>query len=164
MDSLAIKNKNNKSRDSLEAIEGKRKRGRPPVMSPELVEGFEKLWGDRVTTRRGLLNKHYEVRAYGVIQGMMDEGVTGLEFLLDHVKQKIRSGILRELGRLDEDSIRVYAPAVCEAQKNPETRRTVREWERFLRLLRLHPEIVDVLISETVSENGSDNGVKGNDI
>ena len=141
---------NKQPRDSLE---GKSKRGRPSVMIPGELERFQAIWPD-ITTRRGILNKHYEIEAFGVIRKMQSEGVTGPEFISDMGKQKSKSGILRELGRLNEDTIRAYAPALCEAQKNPETRRTVREWEGYLRLMRLYPGVIDKVVSETVSENG----------
>ena len=80
---------------------------------------------------------------------MISNGITGLEFISDPIKEKNNWGVLRELGRFDEESIRIMAPAICEAQKQPDTKRTVHEWGDYLREYRLHPEA----FSETVSEN-----------
>jgi hypothetical protein len=110
---------------------------------------YKNLWSDRIETRRGLLNKHYAIKGFGTIKKMQDEGITGLEYISDPVRQKSKYGILQELGRWDEESIRVIAPAICEAQKQPDTKRTVHEWGDYLREYRLHPEA----FSETVSEN-----------
>jgi len=130
----------------MDEAEIKTKRGRPAIILP----GWGSIWPD-ITSRRGLLNKHYEVGAYDVIRKMQEEGITGLEFLRDPAKAKgLRWGILRELGRLDEETIRAYAPMICEAQSKPESRKTVRQWEHLLRIMRLNPEA----FTETVSETG----------
>lgn len=133
------------------------KRGRPPT----IMAGFEKSWPD-ITTRRGLLNKYYETNGHAVVKAMQDEGIARLDFIRNPVTQRCKWGILRELGRFDKDTAEGYAIAICDLQRN--SSKTVKEWERTLRLLRLHPDLVKEAISETVSENGSDNGVKGNDI
>jgi hypothetical protein len=130
-------------------IKEKAKRGRPPVMSNAEYLHSRALWSDRIETRRGLLNKHYEIIAFGIIREMISNGITGLEFISDPIKEKNNWGVLRELGRFDEESIRIMAPAICEAQKQPDYKRTVHEWGDYLRGYRLHPE----RLSETVSEN-----------
>ena len=57
-----------------------KKRGRPPILSDEHYSFLKSLWADRITTRRGILNKFYEGEALGVILKMQkDEGVTGQE-------------------------------------------------------------------------------------
>lgn len=135
--------------------EDKRKRGRPPVTSPEHWHGLEKLYEGMITTRRGILNKYYEIKGYSAIKDMLDEGATGLDYLVGSAKGYVRAGILRELGRFDADAIRAYAPAICKAQDDPETKKTVKEWGSVLRLIRLQPDLVNAAISETVSENNT---------
>ena len=68
-----------------------------------------------------------------------------VEFLCNPQSQKIKWGILRELGRFSEEDVRALAVQICEDAKS-ETR-TVREWASILRLARRS------LLSETVSEN-----------
>lgn len=116
-----------------------RKRGRPAI-EPDYRAFLKNLWGDRITTERGLLNKYYEQRAFNVISTM-----DGVEFLRDPQAGKIKWGILRELGRFSEENIRALAVQICEAAKSE--KRTVREWASTLRLTR------HSLFSETVSEN-----------
>lgn len=130
----------------------KRGRGRPPVMPHELWTGFQRFFPE-IRTRRGMLNKHYETEALAVIKDMIAEGVQGLEYIDNEKEEKLNSGVLRELGKLNPEDIRLYAVALCEAQKKPETKRTIRQWEYFLRDLRLRPEIIEVALSETVSDN-----------
>ena len=132
-------------------VEVKRKRGRPPVMEADEYLYFKGMWSGIIETRRGLLNKHYVIKGSSVIRKMQREGIKGLEFMRDPIKQKVKCGILQELGHFDEDIIRILAPAICEAQKNPNTKRTVHAWGEFLRTYRLHPE--ELGLSETVSEN-----------
>jgi len=122
-------------------VEVKRKRGRPSVMDYPQIK---RIYSDRVTTRRGLLNKHYENIALGVIDELQSNGETGLEYLIDAKdfnKLKVRWGILRELGKFPERDIPNLARFVCNhaGDKNP-----VKKWEAILRKVRL---------SETVSEN-----------
>ncbi len=130
-----------------------KKRGRPPIMDPKEYLFIQQLWSDHIETRRGLLNKHYETEAFGIIKKMQDEGIRGLEFISDPIKGKSKWGILRELGRFDEETIRDFAPALCEAQKHPDTKRTVRQWGDLLRRYRLNPEVI---LSEIVSDNNED--------
>jgi hypothetical protein len=92
-----------------------------------------------------LLNKVYENNAGFIIDKMKDEGIKGLEFLIGN-DTKVPWGILRALGRWDEESIRYFAPIICEAQKNHDTKRTVRQWGEWI--IQQHYRI-----SETVSEN-----------
>jgi hypothetical protein len=118
-------------------------------MDTEHFLSYQKLWNHLVETRRGLLNKHYEIKGFGIIRKMQKDGITGLEYISDPVKEKFKAAILTELGHWDEESIRIIAPAICEAQKQPETKRTVHELCDYWREYRLHPE----RLSETVSEN-----------
>ena len=122
----------------------KRGRGRPPVMEQKEYQFFRQLFGDHIQTRRGLLDKHYEIEAFSVITDMQNEGIEGLEFLRDQKQEKCKSGILRELGHFHPDDIRQLALEICEAAK--EEKRTIREWASLLKDVRLR-------ISETVSEN-----------
>lgn len=117
-----------------------RKRGRPATIEPAYHTFLKSLWGDRITTERGLLNKYYEQQAFNVIHTM-----DRVEFLCNPQSQKIKWGILRELGRFSEEDVRALAVQICEDAKS-ETR-TVREWASILRLTRRS------LLSETVSEN-----------
>ena len=95
----------------------KAKRGRPPVMDAELYQMYQKTWDQLIQTRRGLLNKHYEIKGLGIIQKMQKEGITGLEYILDPGKEKLKAVILIELGHWNEKSVRTIAPVICEAQK-----------------------------------------------
>ena len=112
----------------------KTKRGRPPVMDAELYQMYQKTWNQLIQTRRGLLNKHYEIKGLGIIQKMQKEGITGLEYILDPGKEKLKAVILIELGHWNEKSVRTIAPVICEAQKQPDTKRTVHEWGHFTRI------------------------------
>jgi len=127
--------------------ETKLKRGRPAIILP----GFETFWPN-VTTRRGLLNKWYETDGLAVVKAMQDEGITGLDFIRNPATGRCKWGILRELGRFDQELARQYALALCDLQKH--SGKTVKEWEKTLSILRLRP---DLIISETVSENGGNN-------
>lgn len=133
--------------------EDKRKRGRPSVMSKELEEGLRNLF-ITARTRRQLIDKHYAIDAGTIVKGMLDEGVDGLEYLFNRQTGDVNFGVLAEIGRLkDERLIRFFAIAICQAQAQPETRATVKQWQRYLRLLRLHPNVLEALISEAASEN-----------
>jgi hypothetical protein len=136
-------------------VKVKRKRGRPPVMDTPEYLSHKQTWNNLIETRRGLLNKHYEIKGFGIVLKMQKDGITGLEYISDPIKQKNKNGILTELGHFDEEIVRILVPAICEAQKNPDTKRTVHEWGDFLRTYRLHPEVFEVL-SETVSESPDD--------
>lgn len=126
--------------------EARQKCGRPPVMSASWYAALQQIWGDRVTTRRGILNHHYETMASKVVARMVEEGVTGLEYIVDKQKQTVNMGVLRALGQFNDHEIRVWAVEICKAQQKPESKKTIHEWEWLLRQYRLGR------ISETVSD------------
>ena len=131
---------------TIEMLE-KRKRGRPQSF-PQIHYTLAKDLYPDVKTRRGLQNKILESGALGVISQMQKQGITGLEFFTND--DKTPWGILRELGRYNDESIRTFVTTICEAQKNPETKRTVRQWAEWIRQT---PHRIVPQLSETVSEN-----------
>ncbi len=117
----------------------KASRGRPAIISKDLIARMQAHHPD-VTTRRGLLNKYYELKSFKFLNNH-----PGIEYICNPGKNKARWGILREIGRLcgnDEEQTIKLAEAICERQAVVHF--TVREWEKQLREIR---------ISETVSDN-----------
>lgn len=123
----------------------KRKRGRPSVMVEGEYQMLKSTYHE-ILTKRGILNKSYEISALCVIQKMQSEGDHETEYLWSP-DVRIKWGILRELGKFPEDMIPGLANQVCEMAKTQ--KRTIRDWGQLLKTFRLHPE----LFSETVSDN-----------
>lgn len=123
----------------------KRKRGRPQVMTVEEYKILRNVFPE-IRTRRGMLNKHWELRAFKVIADMIDEGMQGLDYLANPKEKTLNAGILRELGRFEPDDIQHLAIEICQLVKVD--KRTVRKWASQIRLVRLQNKV----FSETVSE------------
>lgn len=118
------------------------------IYPPEYISGMMCIYSN-ITTRRGILNKRYEAKAMEIIVKMKDQGVQGIEYLTsDLLRTKFKTtGIYRELGKFPSNEIPGLIIEICGMQSKQ--KRTIREWERLLKSLRLHPE----LLSETVSDN-----------
>lgn len=121
------------------------KRGRPNSLSDSFVSKVQELWPE-IKTRRGMLNKSYELRAWGIVRRMQKEKhIEELEFLRDDAKQYINTGVCRELGKFETDEeIEEFIPAVCAYQKKAQM--TIHQWCKLLSEIRLDG------IKETVSD------------
>lgn len=112
-------------------VQIKGKRGRPRFQREKQMNCIQKLHPN-IRTRRGLQNKYYEVMAVGAIKG-----VEGMEFLCDYKKDTLKSSILTEIGRLeDEDEIRNVATNICEVAKSQKL--STKQWVELCRKIRLH--------------------------
>jgi hypothetical protein len=121
------------------AMETKKPRGRPPMLSPEYIAGIQALYPE-LKTRRSILNMCYENRALGVIDEMQKEGTEGLKFLVDTKRDSYRWGVLRELGKSSSEGtltpagIRSLALRICQEAKTE--RQTAREWVHRVKLIK----------------------------
>ncbi|MFL0194179.1 hypothetical protein ACJDU8_01035 [Clostridium sp. WILCCON 0269] len=104
--------------------------GRPRKISDSLFKRYQMIYPD-IKTRRGILNKHYEVTAYAVVKEMED-----VKFLVDSDGQILKETILIELGRIEnEEDIKIIARYICDTAKS--RRLTAHQWVNFIRLVRL---------------------------
>ena len=96
---------------------GTRRRGRPPIIPPEVEEELA-LAVPHVQTRRGLHNVHYRTRAEEVLAD--DHRCAWL------TEGSANTTLLAELGRFeDPDEMRAVARAVCRARPRPKVRDAV---------------------------------------
>ncbi|WP_373844426.1 hypothetical protein [Clostridium sp.] len=107
--------------------------GRPRKISDSFFKKLQMIYPD-IKTRRGILNKHYEVIAHAAVEKMED-----VKFLVDPDKHVIKETILIELGRFEnEEDIKNVARFICD---NAESKKlTARQWVNFIRLVRLSKE------------------------
>ncbi|MFL0197621.1 hypothetical protein ACJDU8_18920 [Clostridium sp. WILCCON 0269] len=107
--------------------------GRPCKISDSLFKRYQMIYPD-IRTRRGILNKHYEVTAYEVVEKMED-----VKFLVDRDNHTMKETILIELGRLEnEEDIKIIARYICDTAKSRKL--TARQWVNFIRLVRRSKE------------------------
>ena len=110
------------------------KRGRPREYSKEALSALQAIYPD-VRTERGLQNKAYELRAFGLLTERGQE-IDNLSFLMDDAKQTLKSTILVELGRFeDDDKLLRVAAELCRYAKIE--RKTVHSWANLVRKTRL---------------------------
>jgi hypothetical protein len=103
---------------------GKRKRGRPPIIAPEMMAWARDCFPD-VTSDRHQRNIAYMGKALCTLGG-------DPEFSWITAPAAWKPGILAELGRIDDDeAIRIIARKICEAKPLVrDAERAVREWRR----------------------------------
>jgi len=75
------------------------KKGRPRLLTGEALH-FLKAQYPEIKTTRGLQNKRYELRAFGLLR---DAPPPGFDYLFDLERDHIRSSVLAELGRIEDD-------------------------------------------------------------
>jgi hypothetical protein len=108
----------------------RKKRGRPRLIDDARVAWLQGIY-PHIGTRRGILNKHYQIRAARVVSAMR-----GTEFLFDPKKETTNPSVLTELGRLPtEQDIRIVARYICKRARREHL--TTKECERILRQIRL---------------------------
>ena len=109
--------------------------GRPRKISDEHFNRLKSIYQD-IKTRRGILNKRYQVIAFGVIKQMQD-----VKFLVDSDNHTMKESILIELGRFEnEEDIRFMARYICDnAEKK---KKTVHQWVNFIRFVRLKGKLI----------------------
>jgi len=99
-----------------EAASEKKKRGRPRLISDQWRPNLAMIWGDRITTERGLQDVMYRCDAHSVLKG--DARFTWLidpEGIKTSAPGSFKQSILSELGRLrDAETIKAVALQVCE--------------------------------------------------
>src|SRR5919108_2674921 len=89
--------------DISENISETRRLGRPATYGTAHMTAMQAVFPE-VQTARGLQNKHFQMRAHGVLKGE-----PGIEWLMDvaRLQQRepgnYRQTILQELGRIDDD-------------------------------------------------------------
>lgn len=139
------------------------KRGRPARFSSEYMS-LQRVLYPEIKTERGILNKAYQQHAVGVL---LHAGIENFKFLFDVETDTVLSGVLRELGKIDNDSmILLIAELICQRAKTE--KHTVRKWGAFVKyyqfcleqertdnqkVMYLARHDLDEFFSETVSEN-----------
>lgn len=135
-----------------EEISEKPKRGRPVVMPEEwekLMTGLG-MFTD-IHSRRGRVNKWYMAHAMSVLMDESQKIPGRYAWLHDEATQRIRSTILTELGRIEDDALLIaMAGELC--NHKPHTKDAVAMIRRVRRVnrkkgsaLALADEIIDVL-------------------
>ena len=108
------------------------KRGRPRF-DDDLVKECQDAWPN-VKTRRGLQNVYYCSVAFEVLENLENIGYLGLGL---EPGKDMKNSLLTELGRFaDSEMIKTLALNLCEEQKKK--KRTVKEWIKILRAIRLN--------------------------
>jgi hypothetical protein len=118
----------------------KPKRGRPPIIPPEIRAAIRSLWGNGCTSRAGLQNGWYYGKA---IKALLDHpdgqeaAQAAYRYLVDFNSNDVKSKrtILAELGRVgDPHMIRQLAEVICmEEFSTEEAVRRLRLYRRYLR-------------------------------
>jgi hypothetical protein len=90
------------------------KRGRPSLLSDELLNGMKKIYPD-YKTKRSIENKHYQIRAYGILEKL---SIENKEYLFNPDKQFFNWSVLEQLGRIEDDELLIaMAKQVCSLAK-----------------------------------------------
>jgi hypothetical protein len=91
-----------------------------------------------VKTRRGILNKYYEVKAYKVIREMDD---VSFIFNPDKNNETYKACILMELGKFENEAdIRTVASHICKRAKSEKL--TTHRWANVVRTIRYIGELI----------------------
>lgn len=125
------------------------KAGRPPILSDASLDALHSLYPD-IRSRRGLLNKYYQIRAFGALKDL-----PGTTFLVDRERGQSKWLILEQLGRLpNEAEIKSVASYLCQRARTESM--TVKEWERLCILIRHSGELISEAASETTEGNSQE--------
>lgn len=112
------------------ASEKKKKRGRPPVFSPEYRAAMGELFYE-VRTHRGMSEIMYRQRAYGfLIDDARFSWLADRRKIEEKGRRGMKSSILAALGRItDEAELKAVALRICELK--PKTKAAVAMINRF---------------------------------
>lgn len=111
------------------------KKGRPRMVSTEIMTIIKHLFPD-VKTTRGRQNKYYEQQALRVLTG-----IDGMEFIRDPKKNTCKSSILIELGRMvmenSDETATEIAKQICEDVKTNTKKLSVHGYAELVKIIRV---------------------------
>jgi hypothetical protein len=114
------------------------KRGRPQKFSDEHLKLYERIL-EHVKTKRGRLNKIYEMRATNIIANMND--LKNKQFFFGKENDKPKCSLLTELGRFNnEENIQRFARLISDRALTE--KKNVRQWQKICAVYRRIEELI----------------------